>query len=54
MYYLCIFVGEGVTLSTGREIDVTYLNSNEEEIKKHFQKFKDDWPTHDITHMCDS
>jgi hypothetical protein len=26
----------------GRKIDDTYLNSNEEEIKKHFQKFKDD------------
>jgi hypothetical protein len=38
----------------GRKIDDTYLNSNEEEIKKHFQKFKDDWPTHGITLMCDS
>jgi hypothetical protein len=54
MYDLCIFLGEGVTLTTGREIDDTYLDSNEEEIKKHFQKFKDDWPTHGITLMCDS
>jgi hypothetical protein len=42
MYDLCIFLGEGVTLATSREIDDTYLDSNEEEIKKHFQKFKDD------------
>jgi hypothetical protein len=45
---LCItctfFVGKGVTLLTDREIDDTYLDFNEEEIKKHFQKFKDDWP----------
>jgi hypothetical protein len=33
---LCIFVGEGVTIPTGREIDDTYLDSNEKEIKKHF------------------
>jgi hypothetical protein len=55
---LCItcafFIGEGVTLKTSREIYVTYLDSNEEEIKKHFQKFKEDWPTHGITLMCDS
>jgi hypothetical protein len=55
---LCItcalFVGEGVTLLTSRKIDGTYLDSNEEEVKKHFQKFKDDWPTHCITLMCDS
>jgi hypothetical protein len=55
---LCItcafFVGEGITLPTGREIDGTYLDSNEEEIKKHFQKFKDEWPTHGIILMCDS
>jgi hypothetical protein len=37
---LCItcafFSGEGVMIPTGREIDGTYLDSNEEEIKKHF------------------
>jgi hypothetical protein len=49
-----VFVGEGVTLPTGRKIDDTYLDSNEKEIKKHFQKFKDDWPTHGITLRCDS
>jgi hypothetical protein len=54
MYYLCIFFSsEGVTIPTGREID-TYLDSNEEEINKHFQKFNDDWPRHGITFMCDS
>jgi hypothetical protein len=42
MYYMCIFSSEGVTISTGREIDGTYLDLNEEEIKKHFQKFKED------------
>jgi hypothetical protein len=56
--HLCItyafFIGEGDTLLTSREIDVTYLDSNEEEIKIHFQKFKDDWLTHGITLMCDS
>jgi hypothetical protein len=41
-------------IPTSREIDGTYLDSNEEEMKKHFEKFKDDWPTHDITLMCDS
>jgi hypothetical protein len=45
MYYLCIFVCEDVTIPTGREIDGTYLDSNDEEIKKHFEKFKDEWPT---------
>jgi hypothetical protein len=54
MYYLCIFVGEGITIPTSREIDGTYLDSNKEEIKKHFQKSKDDWPTHGITLMCDT
>jgi hypothetical protein len=54
MYYLCIFVGEGITILTGREIDDTYLDSNEEEIKKQFQKLKKDWLTHGITLMCDS
>jgi hypothetical protein len=44
LYVLLVhfFVGEGVTLPTGREIDGTYLDSNEEKIKKHFQKLKDD------------
>jgi hypothetical protein len=41
-------------IPTGREIDGTYLESNDEDIKKQFKKFKDDWPTHDITLMCDS
>jgi hypothetical protein len=54
MYYLCIFVGVGVTILTGSEINDTYLDSNEEEIKKHFQKFNEEWPTHGITLMCDS
>jgi hypothetical protein len=31
------FVGEGVTILTGNEIDDNYLDSNEEEIKKHFK-----------------
>jgi hypothetical protein len=41
-------------IPTGREIDGTYLDSNEEKIKKHFQKFKEEWPRHGITLMCDS
>jgi hypothetical protein len=40
MYYLCIFVGEGITIPTSREIDDTYLDSNGEDIKKQFKKFK--------------
>jgi hypothetical protein len=39
---------------TGRKIDGPYLNSNEEDIKKQFQKFKEDWPMYGITIMCDS
>jgi hypothetical protein len=54
IYFLCNFLGEGITILTGREIDGTYLDSNEEEIKKHFQKFKEEWPRHGITLMCDS
>jgi hypothetical protein len=42
IYYLCIFAGEGIIIPTGREIDDTYLDSNEEDIKKQFEKFKDD------------
>lgn len=48
------FAGEGVTIPTGREIDGTYLDSNEEDIKKQFAKFKEDWPTYGVTIMCDS
>jgi hypothetical protein len=51
---LYFFVGEGVTILIGSEIDGTYLNSNEKEIKKHFKKFKEEWPRHSITLMCDS
>jgi hypothetical protein len=55
-FSLCIssafFVGEGVTILTGSEIDDTYLDSNEEKIKKHFKKFKEEWPRHSITLMC--
>jgi hypothetical protein len=51
---LCIFLGEGIRIPTGSEIDGTYLDSNEEDIKKQFKKFKEDWPTHGITLMCDS
>jgi hypothetical protein len=55
---LCItsafFVGEEVTIPTSSEIDGTYLDFNEEEIKKYFKKFKEEWPRHDITLMCDS
>jgi hypothetical protein len=51
--YYCIFVGEGITIPIGRQIDGTYLDSNVKDIKKQFEKFKDDWPTHDITLMCD-
>jgi hypothetical protein len=49
MYYLCIFLGERVAIPTGSEIDGTYLDSNGEEIKKHFKKFKEEWPRHGIT-----
>jgi hypothetical protein len=41
-------------IPTDREIDNTYLDLNEEKIKKHFQKFKDVWPRHGITLICDS
>jgi hypothetical protein len=54
MYYFCIFCRWGVTIPTSSEIDGTYLDSNEEEIKKHFKKFKEEWPRHGITLMCDS
>jgi hypothetical protein len=54
MFVFSIFLGEGIMILTGSEIDGTYLNSNEEEIKKHFQKFKDGWPIHGITLMSDS
>jgi hypothetical protein len=54
MYYLCIFIGEEVTIPTSSEIDDTYLDSNEEKIKKHFKKFKEEWSRHGITLMCDS
>jgi hypothetical protein len=40
MYYLCIFVGEGIMIPIGRKIDGTYLNSNEEDIKNQFEKLK--------------
>jgi hypothetical protein len=43
LYILLVhFSCEVITIRTGREIDNTYLDSNEEEIKKHFQKFKED------------
>jgi hypothetical protein len=35
-------------------MDSTYLDSNEKDIKKQFQKFKEDWPMHGVTIMCDS
>jgi hypothetical protein len=56
LYVLLVhfLLGEGVMIPTGREIDGTYLDFNDEEIKKHFQKFKEEWPTHGITLMCDS
>jgi hypothetical protein len=51
----CAFIlGEGITILTGRKIDDTYLDFNEEEIKKRFQKFKEEWPRYDITLICDS
>ncbi|KAK3118492.1 hypothetical protein QOZ80_9BG0700110 [Eleusine coracana subsp. coracana] len=46
--------GEGITVPTGREIDGVYLDENEAEIKKQFEKFQRDWPAHGITLMCDS
>jgi hypothetical protein len=44
LYVLLVhfILGEGITILTGRKIDDTYLDSNEEEIKKHFQKFKEE------------
>jgi hypothetical protein len=30
------------------------LDSNEEDIKKQFEKFKEDWAMHGVTIMCDS
>jgi hypothetical protein len=48
MYYLCIVIGAGIMIPTGREIDGTYLDSNEEDIMNQFEKFKEDWPTHGI------
>ena len=49
-----MFVGEGIAVPTGREIDGTYLDANEEDLKKEFAKFKVDWPTYGVTIMCDS
>jgi hypothetical protein len=39
LYVLLVhfLLGEGITIPTGREIDGTYLDFNDEEIKKHFQ-----------------
>jgi hypothetical protein len=48
MYYLCIVIGAGIMIPTGREIDGTYLDFNEEDIMNQFEKFKEDWPTHGI------
>jgi hypothetical protein len=37
IYVLLVpFLGESIIILTGKEIDGTYLDSNEEEIKKHF------------------
>jgi hypothetical protein len=34
LYITCAFLGESITIPAGREIDGTYLNSNEADIKK--------------------
>ncbi|KAK3124751.1 hypothetical protein QOZ80_7BG0592000 [Eleusine coracana subsp. coracana] len=46
--------GQGVPSPTGRDVDGIYLDENEAEIKKHFARFKMDWPAHGVTIMCDS
>jgi hypothetical protein len=43
---------KGISIPTGREIDGSYLDLNEEDIKKQFEKFKD-WGMYGITIMCD-
>ena len=40
MSYVMMFTGEGVASPTGREINDTYLDANEQNIKKEFDKFK--------------
>jgi hypothetical protein len=52
MYCLCICVGEGITIPTGREIDGTYLDSNEEDIKKQFQKNSRKTGLHMVLLLC--
>ncbi|KAK3120534.1 hypothetical protein QOZ80_9AG0689520 [Eleusine coracana subsp. coracana] len=37
---------EGIAIPAGREIDGVYLDENEAEIKKQFERFQQDWPTH--------
>ena len=51
---ICSIAGEGVAAPTGREIDGIYLDENEADIKKNFEKFKQDWQWHGVTIMCDS
>ena len=48
-----MFVGEGIAVPTEREIDDTYLDANEEDLKKEFAKFKLDWSIYGVTIMCE-
>jgi hypothetical protein len=42
VWHLNFFSGEGISVPICRKIDGLYLDSNKEDIKKLFQKFKED------------
>jgi hypothetical protein len=46
--------GEGIQSLSGRDIDGKYLDLNEANLKKRYEKFQTDWPTFGLTLMCDS
>jgi hypothetical protein len=46
--------GEGIQSLSGRDIDGKYLDQNEADLKKRYEKFQTDWPTFGVTLMCDS
>ena len=50
----CSNAGVGVQLPTGKEIDGKYLDATITEIEKEIEKWKEEWPQHGLTIMCDS
>jgi hypothetical protein len=46
--------GEGIQSLSGRDIDGKYLDLNEADLKKRYEKFQIVWPTFGVTLMCDS